>query len=88
MVTLVERFSRHTLLAALPDGYDAANTAKTVTQALGKQPSHMMCILTWDHRREMTRWKDIAVVSIEVVSSTPLGGPVVSVWWLLTVALS
>ncbi len=37
MVTLVERSSRHTLLAALPDSYDAANTAKTVTQALARQ---------------------------------------------------
>ncbi len=59
MVTLVERFSRHTLLAALPDSYDAANTAKAVTQALAWQSSHMVKTLTWDHRREMTRWADI-----------------------------
>ena len=37
MVTLVERFSRHTLLAALPDSYDAANTTKTITQALARK---------------------------------------------------
>ncbi len=55
----MERKSRQTLVVGLGDGYDAANTTKTVTEALGKQPSHMMCIFIWDHRREMTRWADI-----------------------------
>ncbi len=59
IATLVERKSRQTLLAALPDGYDAVNTAKAVTEALGKQPAHLVKTLTWDHRREMTRWADI-----------------------------
>ncbi len=47
MVTLVERSSCHTLLAALFDGYDAGNTANAVTQALAQQPAHMVKTLTW-----------------------------------------
>ncbi len=55
----MERKSRQTLVVGLGDSYDAASTAKAVTEALGKQPSHMVKTLTWDHRREMTRWADI-----------------------------
>ncbi len=68
----MERKSRQTLVVDLGDSYDAANTAKTVTQALGKQPSHMMKTLTWDQSREMTRWADIEkAVGIKVYLCEP-----------------
>ncbi len=59
IATLVERASRHTVLVALPDGYDANNTARAVTAALGRQPSAMVKTLTWDHSTETARWADI-----------------------------
>ena len=48
MATLVERTSRHTLVVALPGGYDADTTARAVTAALARQPAHMAKTLTWD----------------------------------------
>ena len=59
VATLVERSSRHTLVAALPDGYDAASVAQAVAAALGRRPSHMVRTLTWDQGREMAQWADI-----------------------------
>ena len=59
VATLVERTSRHTLVVRLPGGYDAKNTARAVTEALGRQPAHMVKTLTWDQGREMARWADI-----------------------------
>ncbi len=42
IATLVKRKSRQTLVVGLGDGYDAVNTAKAVTQALARQPAHMV----------------------------------------------
>ena len=56
-VTLTERVSRQTLVAALPHGYDARHTADAVTAALARQPRHLVCTLTWDQGREMARWQ-------------------------------
>ncbi len=47
VATLVERSSRHTLVAALPGGCDARSTARAVTAALGRQADHMVKTLTW-----------------------------------------
>ena len=58
-VTLTERVSRQTLVAALPHGYDARRTADAVTAALARQPRHLVRTLTWDQGREMARWGDI-----------------------------
>ena len=58
-VTLTERVSRQTLVAALPHGYDARHTADAVTAALARQPRHLVRTLTWDQGREMARWTDI-----------------------------
>ena len=58
-VTLIERVSRYTLIAALDDGYDAAATAAAVTAALSRQPDHLVKTLTWDQGTEMTRWADV-----------------------------
>ena len=44
-VTLTERVSRQTLVAALPHGYDARHTADAVTAALG-QPRHLVRTIT------------------------------------------
>ena len=63
IATLVERASRHTLVVRLPDGYDAKNTARAVTAALGRQPAHMVKTLTWDQGREIARWADIEKTS-------------------------
>ena len=48
VATLVERTSRHTLVVRLPGGYSAPATARAVTEALARQPSHMVKTLTWD----------------------------------------
>ena len=48
VATLVERLSRQTLAVALPDGYDAHDTADAVAAALSRQPRHMVKTLTWD----------------------------------------
>ncbi len=67
IVTLVERASRHTLLVALPDGYDSKSTARAVTAALGRQPAAMVKTLTWDQGPEMARWADVEnALGIEV----------------------
>ena len=58
-VTLTERLSRQTLLAALPSGYDAPSVASAVAAALARQPRHLVRTLTWDQGREMARWADI-----------------------------
>ena len=55
VVTLVERTSRFTLLAALPGGYTADATADAVTAAMGRVPQHMAKTLTWDRGSEMAR---------------------------------
>jgi len=59
VATLVERASRHTLVVALPGGYDAPSVAGAVTQALRRQPGCMLRTLTWDQGREMARWAEI-----------------------------
>ena len=59
VATLVERASRHTLVVRLPGGYSAPATARAVSAALARQPSHMVKTLTWDQGREMARWADI-----------------------------
>ncbi|MDE0236701.1 MAG: IS30 family transposase [bacterium] len=72
VATLVERSSRHTLLAALPGGYDAQSTAQAVTRALARQPGGMLRTLTWDQGREMARWADIEkTLGIEVYFCDP-----------------
>ena len=48
VATLVERTSRHTLVVPLPDGYSAPATARAVSEALARQPAHMVKTLTWD----------------------------------------
>ncbi len=67
IATLVERASRHTVLVALPGGYDAKSTARAVTAALGRQPAAMVKTLTWDQGPEMAPWADIEnALDIEV----------------------
>ena len=72
VATLVERASRHTLVVALPGGYDAQSTAMAVTRALARQPAHMAKTLTWDQGREMARWAHIEkALAIEVYFCEP-----------------
>ena len=72
VATLVERTSRHTLVVPLPDGYSAPATARAVTAALARQPSHMVKTLTWDQGREMARWAHIEKnLAIEVYFCEP-----------------
>ncbi len=67
IISLVERTSRHTLLVALPDGYDTNSTARAATAVLGRQPSAMVKTLTWDQGTEMAQWADIEnALGIEV----------------------
>ena len=72
VATLVERTSRHTLVVPLPGGYSAPATARAVSAALARQPSHMVKTLTWDQGREMARWADIEKnLAIEVYFCEP-----------------
>ena len=70
--TLVERVSRHALVVPLPYGCKAPQVAQAVTDALGRQPAHLVRTLTWDQGREMARWADIeAALGIEVFFCDP-----------------
>ena len=70
--TLVERTSRHTLVVRLPGGYSAPATARAVSEALARQPAHMVKTLTWDQGREMARWAHIEKhLAIEVYFCEP-----------------
>ncbi len=70
--TLVERVSRHALVVALPHGYTAPDVAAAVTDALARQPAHLVCSLTWDQGRETARWADIeTALGIEVFFCEP-----------------
>jgi IS30 family transposase len=61
IVTLVERTSRCTLLAHLPDGrHDAATVKDAVITALGGLPPHLRRTLTWDQGKEMALHPQIA----------------------------
>ena len=52
VVTLVERSSRYTLLAAVADS-TAASVTRAVTETLDQVPPHLVQSLTWDQGREM-----------------------------------
>ena len=70
--TLVERVSRDTLVVALRDGCTAPDVCTAVTDALARQPAHLVRSLTWDQGREMARWADIeTALGIEVFFCDP-----------------
>ena len=56
VVTLTERLTRHTLLAALPNGYRAPQTAQAISDAFSHVPKSLRKTLTWDQGREMADW--------------------------------
>ena len=56
VVTLTERVTRHTLLAALPNGYQAPHTAQAISDAFSRVPKPLQKTLTWDQGREMSQW--------------------------------
>ena len=56
VVTLTERVTRHTLLAALPNGYQAPHTAQAISDAFSRVPKPLRKTLTWDQGREMSQW--------------------------------
>ena len=56
VVTLTERVTRHTLLAALPNGYRAPHTAQAISDAFSRVPKPLQKTLTWDQGREMSQW--------------------------------
>ena len=56
VVTLTERVTRHTLLAALPNGYRAPHTAQAISDAFSRVPKPLQKTLTWDQGREMSEW--------------------------------
>ena len=56
VVTLTERVTRHTLLAALPNGYRAPHTAQAICDAFSRVPKPLQKTLTWDQGREMSEW--------------------------------
>ena len=58
VITLVERSSRYTLLAAVADS-TAATVTRAVTEALDRAPPHLVQSLTWDQGREMADWQKI-----------------------------
>lgn len=56
VVTLTERVTRHTLLAPLPNGYRAPQTAQAISDAFSRVPKPLRKTLTWDQGREMADW--------------------------------
>ena len=56
VVTLTERVTRHTLLAALPNGYRVPHTAQAICDAFSRVPKPLQKTLTWDQGREMSQW--------------------------------
>ena len=58
-VTLVERLSRQSLIAALAHGYTAERAAAAVIAALSRQPAYLVKTLTRDQGSETARWADI-----------------------------
>ena len=58
VVTLTERTTRYTLLAATPDS-TAAEVTKAVTNTLKQVPTELVQSLTWDQGGEMGNWKQL-----------------------------
>lgn len=58
VVTLTERTTRYTLLAAVPDS-TADKVTKAVTKTLKQVPTELRQSLTWDQGREMVNWEDL-----------------------------
>ena len=67
VLTLCERVSRFTFLAALCDGYGTESVAVTLCEVLDRIPPQMRRSLTWDQGREMKYWADI-----QAVTGTPI----------------
>ena len=67
VLTLCERVTRYTFLAALPDGYRTEATAIALTELLESIPPPMRRTLTWDQGREMKYWADV-----QAVTGTPI----------------
>jgi len=67
VLTLCERVTRYTFLAALPDGYQTEATAIALTGLLETIPPPMRRTLTWDQGREMKYWADV-----QAVTGTPI----------------
>ena len=58
VVTLTERTTRYTLLAAVPDS-TAESVTKAVTNTLKQVPTQLVQSLTWDQGREMVNWEKL-----------------------------
>jgi len=67
VLTLCERVTRYTFLAALPDGYGTEATAIALTGLLEGIPCRMRRTLTWDQGQEMKYWADV-----QAVTGTPI----------------
>lgn len=63
VLTLCERVSRYTFLAALPHGYGTEAVATTLCELLERIPPEMRRSLTWDQGREMKYWADVQTVT-------------------------
>jgi len=63
VATLVERATRYTMLAAMPDGKSAAAFAAAVTPVIADLPASLRRSLTWDQGKEMALHKQIAVAA-------------------------
>jgi transposase, IS30 family len=59
IATLVERSSRLTLMADLPNGYRPSALRRALAAVLGNQPPTLLRTLTWDQGIEMCAWADI-----------------------------
>jgi transposase, IS30 family len=66
-VVITDRYTRKTLLGALPKGRNADHVAEVVTRMLIGVPAEMRRSLTWDQGREFTRW-----TRIEAAAGTPI----------------
>ncbi|MEJ2871986.1 IS30 family transposase [Actinomycetospora sp. OC33-EN08] len=72
MVTLVERSTRFTMLAALPAGRDALAVRDALIELFTALPTHLARSLTWDQGSEMARHHEVrAATDLEVYFCDP-----------------
>lgn len=71
VATMVERVSRFTIMAELPDA-KATSVLEALTKALGTQPASMLRTLTYDRGTEMARHEELAArLDIQVYFCDP-----------------
>ena len=62
-ITLVERVTRYTLIARLPERHDSATVTDRLVQLIGALPAHLAKTLTWDQGSELAEHARFSVAA-------------------------